>query len=76
VLGDEHLCELGCGTAGDLLDAQLAQFSLQLAELLLQVLLVLGPQRTSLDFSGRLSWCMLAFHHVSCVSEKIVSLPL
>jgi len=63
VLGDEHLCELGCGTAGDLLDAQLAQFGLQLAELLLQVLLVLGPQRTGLDFSG-LSRCMLAFHHI------------
>ena len=62
MLGDEHLCELGCGTAGDLLDAQLAQFGLQLTELLLQVLLVLGPQRTGLDFSGRLSRCMLAFH--------------
>jgi len=47
------LCELGCRTAGDLLDAQLTQLGLQLAQLLLQVLLVLGPQRTGLDFSGR-----------------------
>ena len=44
--------------------AQLAQLGLQITELLLQVLLVLGPERTGLDFSGRLSRCMLASYRI------------
>jgi hypothetical protein len=52
------------------LDAQLTQLGLQLAQLLLQVLLVLGPQRTGLDFSGRLSQCTLASHHTSISIRK------
>lgn len=43
----------------------MAQLGLQLAELLLQVLLILGPQRTGLDFSRRLLGFVLAFHHIS-----------
>jgi hypothetical protein len=62
---DKHLCELGCGTAGDLLYAQLAQLGLQLAELLLQFLPVLGPQCTGLDFYGRLLRCRLASYRIS-----------
>jgi hypothetical protein len=59
-----HLCELRGRTAGDLLNAQLTQLSLQLAELLLQVLLVLAPESTGLDFSGLLQ-CTLAPHYNS-----------
>ena len=52
-----HLGELGSGSTSDLLGAELAELSLQLAELLLEILLVLGPEGTSLDFSGRLLQC-------------------
>ena len=40
--------------AGDLLCSQLSQLQLQLLELLLQVLLVLGPELGGLHFRGRL----------------------
>jgi hypothetical protein len=49
-----HLCELRCRSSGDLLCAQLPQFGLQLHQLLVEVLLVLGPELASLDFTGRL----------------------
>lgn len=45
--------ELGAG-GGDLLDAQLAQLSLELTELLDQLVLVFGPQGTGLNLGGRL----------------------
>jgi len=45
--------ELGAG-GGDLLDAQLAQLSLELTELLDELVLVLGPQGTGLNLGGRL----------------------
>ncbi len=48
-----HLGELGSGTTSDLLGAELAELSLELTELLGEVLLVLGPEGTGLDF-GRL----------------------
>jgi hypothetical protein len=49
-----HLGELGSVATSDLLGAELAELSLELAELLLQVLLGLSPEGSSLDFSGRL----------------------
>lgn len=48
-----HAVELGA-RRGDLLDAQLAQLSLELAELLHQLVLVLAPERTGLDLGGGL----------------------
>lgn len=52
--GYEHLCELRSVSSGNLLGAQLAELSLQLPKLLLEVVLVFGPKLASLDFSGRL----------------------
>lgn len=49
-----HLGELGGAGSGDLLGAQLTELQLQLGELLLKILLVLGPELAGLDFSGRL----------------------
>lgn len=49
-----HLVQLGAG-GGNLLDAELAEFSLELRELLGQLLLVLAPELGSLDFSRRLT---------------------
>lgn len=49
-----HLGELGCGSSSNLLGAELAELSLELTELLGEILLVLGPEGTGLDFSGRL----------------------
>lgn len=49
-----HLVQLGAGR-GNLLDAELAEFSLELTELLGQLLLVLAPKLGSLDFSRRLT---------------------
>lgn len=48
-----HLVQLATGR-GDLLDAELAQLSLELAEGLGQVILVLRPQVAGLDLAGRL----------------------
>lgn len=59
-----HLCELRSRTAGDFLNTQLCQLRLQLAQLLLQVLLVFGPERTRLDFSGGLTHYTLAFRYI------------
>jgi hypothetical protein len=55
-----HLGELSSGATSDLLSAQLAELSLELTELLLQVILALSPEGTGLDFSGRLSRPSLA----------------
>lgn len=49
-----HLVQLGAGRS-NLLDAELAEFSLELTELLGQLLLVLAPKLGSLDFSRRLT---------------------
>lgn len=49
-----HLGQLGSGTSSDLLGAELAELSLELTKLLGEILLVLGPEGTGLDFSGRL----------------------
>lgn len=49
-----HLGQLGSGTSSDLLGAELAKLSLELIKLLGEILLVLGPEGTGLDFSGRL----------------------
>lgn len=49
-----HLVQLGAGR-GNLLDAELAEFSLELTELLGQLLLVLAPKLGSPDFSRRLT---------------------
>lgn len=49
-----HLHPVQLGTRrGDLLDAELAQLSLELSELLDELILALGPQGTGLDL-GRL----------------------
>lgn len=47
------LVELGAGR-DDLLDAQLAELGLELAELLQQVILALVPELDSLNLCGRL----------------------
>ena len=49
-----HLGELGSRSSSNLLGAELAELSLELTELLGEILLVLGPEGTGLDFSGRL----------------------
>jgi hypothetical protein len=50
------LVELGA-RGGNLLDPELAELSLQLAELLGELVLVLAPELTGLDLSGRhLDW--------------------
>ena len=51
-----HSGQLRLGAAGDLLCSQLHELRLELIELLLQVVLVLSPERSDLDFGcGRLS---------------------
>lgn len=50
---DVHLVELGA-RRDDLLDAKLTQLSLQLTELLGELVLVLGPESAGLDLSRRL----------------------
>ena len=51
-----HLVQLGAGR-GDLLDAELAELSLELAELLHQIILGLVPQLDRLDLARRLTTC-------------------
>lgn len=51
-----HLVQLST-RRGDLLDAELAELSLELAEGLGQILAVLRPQLAGLDLSGRLRHC-------------------
>lgn len=51
-----HLVQLAA-RRGDLLDAELAQLSLELAEGLGQIILVLRPQVAGLDLAGRLRYC-------------------
>lgn len=51
-----HLVKLGAG-GGDLLDAELAKLSLELAELLHQIILGLVPQLDALDLARRLTTC-------------------
>lgn len=58
-----HLVQLGSG-GGDLLDAQLAELGLQLAEGLGELVLVLGPQLAGLDLCGRLQHCQLPIRGV------------
>lgn len=48
-----HLVQLAAGRS-DLLDAELAELSLELAELLRQLILVLAPERNRLDLARRL----------------------
>ena len=50
---DVHLVELGAGR-NDLLDAELAELRLELAELLHQVILALVPELDRLNLCGRL----------------------
>jgi hypothetical protein len=50
-----HLGELGGGSTRNLLGAELTKLSLELSELLLEVLLVLAPERAGLNFCGRLT---------------------
>lgn len=50
--GSLHPVQLDAGRR-DLLDAQLAELGLELAELLQEIVLVLGPQLAGLDFCGR-----------------------
>ncbi len=50
---DVHLVELGAGR-DNLLDAELAELRLELAELLHQVILALVPELDSLNLCGRL----------------------
>lgn len=53
-----HLHPVQLGTRrGDLLDAELAQLSLELSELLDELVLALGPQGTGLNLGGRLQTC-------------------
>lgn len=54
--GSLHLVQLAA-RRGDLLDAELAQLSLELAEGLGQIILVLRPQVAGLDLAGRLRYC-------------------
>lgn len=49
-----HSGELGGSTARDLLDADLVQLSLELLELLREVILALSPELTGLDLGRRL----------------------
>ena len=49
-----HSGELGSSTARDLLDADLVQLSLELLELLREVILALSPELTGLDLGRRL----------------------
>lgn len=49
-----HLGELRGSTASDLLGAQTDELSLQVIELLLEVLLALAHELVGLDLSGRL----------------------
>lgn len=51
-----HPVQLGT-RRGDLLDAELAQLSLELSELLDELVLALGPQGTGLNLGGRLQIC-------------------
>lgn len=48
-----HPVQLGA-RRGDLLDAELTKLGLELSELLCQIILVLAPERTSLDLARRL----------------------
>jgi len=48
-----HEGQLGAG-GGDLLDSQFAEFRLELAQLLREVLLALGPELAGFDLCGRL----------------------
>lgn len=58
-----HLVELGA-RGDDLLDAELAELSLELAELLHEVILALVPELDSLNLAGRLD----VGQHMSCGS--------
>lgn len=49
-----HPVELGRSTLGDLLDTKLAELSLQLIELLGEVVLALSPELSSLNLGARL----------------------
>lgn len=51
---DVHLGELGRSTASDLLGAETDELSLQVIELLLEVLLALAQELAGLNLSGRL----------------------
>lgn len=48
-----HSVQLGAGRS-NLLDAELTELGLELSELLCQIILVLAPERASLNLSGRL----------------------
>lgn len=68
--GVSHLVELAAG-GGNLLDAKLAELSLELAELLHQIILALVPQLDRLDLARRLSTTcqqLLSPPNVMCVS--------
>ena len=67
-----HLCELRRRSAGNLLCAQLPQLGLQLAQLLVEVVLALGPELASLDFTGRLWHAVLAFETVHLRSMGLI----
>lgn len=49
-----HSVQLGRSTLGDLLNTELAEFGLQLIELLGEIILALSPELTGLDLGARL----------------------
>ena len=64
-----HLVQLGAG-GGNLLNSQLAQLSLQLAEGLGELWLVLGPQLAGLDLAARLRHCQYGDRFVATVINR------
>jgi hypothetical protein len=64
-VGCSHLVQLGAGRS-DLLDAKLTELALELSELLRQIILVLAPERTSLDLARRLQ-------HLSAIRSSQIS---
>jgi len=68
-----HFCELRGRSSNNLLHSQLSQLGLQFSQLLMKIILALGPERTSLDFSGRLSHYVLA-HASSATGTCILTI--
>lgn len=54
ILSHVHLVQLGSSATSNLLCPELDELLLEVVELLLELLLVLAPERLSLDLSGRL----------------------
>jgi hypothetical protein len=67
-----HPVQLGAGR-GDLLDAELTKLGLELSELLCQIILVLAPERTSLDLARRLQPVSDLSVPYSCLACVVIS---